>query len=359
MNIDLPAKIVIDRAIESKIDAVLSELKLGKKCLIICDSNVLDIGKKIRSSLKSFDAKMVAPTSMEMDYMKKLAEVITGFDFTIAIGGGRITDTCKYSSFLAKKPWVAFPTVLSHDGIMSSRAIIDSAGEKTSVEAKEPAAIFADIDVLKNSPYRYTAAGAGDCIANISAVEDWRLAEEAGKEDYQTLTAELALLSAKAVINHATEIKQRTDHGLEVLVWSLICSGFAMNIQGSSRPASGSEHNFSHSLNKIMMNSQVDAQKPKPLHGEQVAIGAMIMMHLHDSGSILSGSSVEYDWKVIKLAMQELGLPTTAEELGVSDEEMIRALVEAREVRDRYTILDEKNLDERDAEKILKKLGII
>ena len=46
-----------------------------------------------------------------------------------------------------------------------------------------------------------------------------------------------------------------------------------MSIAGSSRPASGSEHMFSHALDRIA---------PKPaLHGEQCGVGTIMMMYLH------------------------------------------------------------------------------
>jgi len=381
MNVELPRRIMIEKDIAGKIDSALHEMNLGKKCLIICDKHLIEIGKKIRSSL-TFETQMVASSSMDVEFLKKLSQVMRNFDFTLAIGGGRTIDAAKYSSTLANKPWIAFPTVLSHDGIVSSRAVVDTNGEKTSVNATEPAAIFADIDILKNSPYRYTAAGAGDCLANISAVEDWKLAERAGKDEYQTIVGELALLSAKAIVNHATEIKECTEHGIEMLMWSLICSGFAMNIHGSSRPASGSEHNFSHALDKITSNTNfeeraIDNKKTssmitssegasnRPLHGEQCALGTMIMTYLQgESGPVLSMrkglfSRKEFDWHKIRDVMQVLELPTTARELGVDEYSLIRALVEARNVRDRYTILNEKNIDSSEAERILRRLGII
>ncbi len=62
---------------------------------------------------------------------------------------------------------------------------------------------------------------------------------------------------------------------------SLFSSGMAISIAGSSRPASGSEHKFSHALDKI-------AKKPA-LHGEQCGVGTIMMMSLHGG-----------DWEVIK-----------------------------------------------------------
>ena len=62
----------------------------------------------------------------------------------------------------------------------------------------------------------------------------------------------------------------------------MISSGMAISIAGNSRPASGSEHKFSHALDMIA---------PKPaLHGEQCGVGTIMMMYLHGG----DGNQSEY-----------------------------------------------------------------
>jgi glycerol-1-phosphate dehydrogenase [NAD(P)+] len=170
-------------------------------------------------------------------------------------------------------------------------------------------------------------------------VLDWRLAAKKKNDRYDPIAAELALIGPKVVSEYYEMIRSTTLEGLDALAWALIYSGFSMNIYESSRPASGSEHNFSHAL---------DALGSKALHGEQVALGTIISVHLHGG-----------NWKQIAHLMYKLGLPTSAKTIGISEDILIQALVNAKNVRDRYTILNEKNLDEKQAKKILKKLGII
>jgi glycerol-1-phosphate dehydrogenase [NAD(P)+] len=112
-----------------------------------------------------------------------------------------------------------------------------------------------------------------------------------------------------------------------------------MNIYGSSRPCSGSEHNVSHALE--MLGS-------KALHGEQVALATI-------ATTCLQGG----DWKNIVNVLKKLKLPTTAKDLGVDRKLMIQALAKARDIRDRYTVLNQVRLDEKRAEEILAKVGII
>lgn len=44
-------------------------------------------------------------------------------------------------------------------------------------------------------------------------------------------------------------------------------------------------------------------------------------------------------WRAIRQALDSIDAPTTADELGVSDDEVLEALTTAHEIRDRYTIL--------------------
>jgi glycerol-1-phosphate dehydrogenase [NAD(P)+] len=207
------------------------------------------------------------------------------------------------------------------------------------VQACEPSAIIADLETISKAPYRLIASGFGDLVSNISAVEDWKIADRAGKEKYSMLIGELSLLSAKSVIAHTKEIKKMDYHGLEVQLWSLICSGFAMNLHGSSRPCSGSEHNFAHALDMLGCNV---------LHGDACGLGTIV-------STCLQGG----DWQTIKDVLQVAGLPVTAKEIEIDKSVLIEALVRARSIRERYTVLDEKKLAKKSAEDVLKKVGII
>ena len=66
------------------------------------------------------------------------------------------------------------------------------------------------------------------------------------------------------------------------------------------------------------------------------------------------------DYNRIKRALQRAGAPTTAEELGISENNLITALIKAKEVRpDRYTILNEIEIDKKKAREILTSVGVI
>jgi len=112
-------------------------------------------------------------------------------------------------------------------------------------------------------------------------------------------------------------------------------------VAGSSRPASGAEHLFSHQLDRIAPG--------KAMHGEQVGVGTIIMMHLHGG-----------DWLEIRDALQKLGAPTTARQLGISKDKLLQALTTCHTLRpERYTILGEAGINQEAALRACKKTGVL
>jgi glycerol-1-phosphate dehydrogenase [NAD(P)+] len=130
-------------------------------------------------------------------------------------------------------------------------------------------------------------------------------------------------MTAEMLVGNADSIKQGLEESAWIVVKALVSSGVAMSIAGSSRPASGAEHLFSHRL---------DALEPGgALHGHQVGVGAIMTEYLH--------SGTEGQWRDVRDALSSIGAPTTAGELGIDDETVIEALTTAHTIRDRYTIL--------------------
>jgi glycerol-1-phosphate dehydrogenase [NAD(P)+] len=186
------------------------------------------------------------------------------------------------------------------------------------------------------------ASGCADVISNLSAVKDWELAHRLKNEEFSTFAASLSETSSKLLLHKAEDIRS----GLEEAVWQavkcMIVSGVAMSVAGNTRPASGSEHMFSHMLDRIAPG--------KALHGEQCGVGAIMMMYLHG----------EDDWEEIRDFLRIIGAPINAKELRIPKKKIIQALIEAQKIRpDRYTILGEQGLTQDAAKRLAKITGVI
>ncbi len=314
--------------------------------ILVHDSITWDIaGKEIVDLLQDSDISsqhycIKRPTIEEAKNVSSLA-LDAQASYILGVGGGSVIDVAKLSSKIARLPFVSIPTNASHDGIASMRASLLERDKKKSFEANPPIAVIADLAIIAKAPFRFLAAGSGDAIANKTAVLDWELAHRLKGERIGEYPRVLADMAAEHVIRDSNLVSRGDLIAAKIVTKALITSSIAMCLAGSSRPASGSEHLFSHALDRIL--------KRPALHGEQTALGSILMMYLHGG-----------DWQRIRGALETIGAPTTAQAAGIPDEKIIEALLIAHTIRpERYTILGSTGLTEQAAREAAEITGII
>ncbi len=342
---ELPRNVVIGKDSLEKVGETCDKLELKKNAIIVCDPITKKVaGERVGDILSDHDYKVDIEEITEADQktVDRISETITGnTGFLLGVGGGKSIDVAKYSSHLAEIPFLSIPTASSHDGIASGRASIERNGNKISVGAQSPLALIADTGIISDGPNRLMSAGCGDIISNATAVKDWRLARRLRNEDFSHYAANLSLMTSDILINNVDNIRPGLQESAWQVIKALVSSSVAMSIAGSSRPASGSEHKFSHALDEI-------AEEPA-LHGEQCGVGTIIMMYLHGD-----------DWRKIKNALQAVDAPTTARGLELEEDEVIQALMHAPEIRpERYTILGNRKMNRDAAEEAARETGVI
>lgn len=343
-TMELPRLIKIGERNIDEFGSFLYSLNKSKKVSLISGTNVQKIlRKKIEKSLNLKKIQYIWHTSKDnqIESLNQIQKNVKkdNSDLVIGIGGGRSVDSAKMISYNLGKPFVSLPTAASHDGMASPFVSVKS-DKPHSIVASAPLGVFVDIDIIRKAPQKLLASGCGDLIANIIAVRDWQLGHEKTGEYYGRYSADLALMSAKIVMENSGYYAK---NGLDarVIVEALISAGVASCIAGSSRPCSGAEHLFSHALDKIAPG--------KGLHGEKCGIGSIMMAKLQGQ-----------DWKKIAQTLKDVGAPTTAKQIGLKSDEIITALIIAQELRpERYTILKEIEMTERKASDLAKTTKVI
>ena len=352
-----PREVIVGHNTTDQIKGMCRRITRSKNALIVVDKNTKKIsGDKIAkilsgasyeintivisSPIMQKDVHVAWPTMKEVNSVVKAAEKYES-EFLMGVGGGSVIDVTKLAAYELSQLFVSVPTSAAHDGMASPRAALKDKKGSVSKTAVSPMAILADTEIISKAPYRMLASGCADVISNLSAVKDWELAHRLKNEEFSTFAASLSETSAKLLLYKAEDIRS----GLEEAVWQavkcMITSGVAMSVADTTRPASGSEHMFSHVLDRIAPG--------KALHGEQCGVGAIMMMYLHGE-----------DWEEIRNFLKTIGAPTTAKELRIPKKKIVEALLNAQKIRpERYTILGEQGLTYDAAKKLAKITDVI
>jgi glycerol-1-phosphate dehydrogenase [NAD(P)+] len=341
-----PRQVLAGHGVLRRLPRVVEDLGYRKRCLIITGDRTFRIaGERINSMIARLGLRTRTEIAGDatLENLHAICTSARSFkpEVIIGVGGGSKIDLGKMAAKECGADFISVPTSASHDGIASPRVSIKKEGRPLSMEGVMPMAIVADTAVISKAPYRMLAAGCADVVSNSTALLDWELAVRKGGELFSTTAAALSRYACESIMASAQRIRGNDETSAWLAVRPIIASGLAMGAAGSSRPASGSEHLFSHALDAITRTGA--------LHGEQCGVGAIMMMALHGGG-----------WERIRDTLLALGCPVSAEGLGVPEKDIVSALVAARTVRKgRYTILDVKRLDRNSARKLARTTGVI
>lgn len=244
-----------------------------------------------------------------------------GVTTAVAVGGGRVIDTVKLAAARTGVDFVSVPTAVSNDGISSPVAsLMGKDGTRASHAARMPCGIIVDVAAISSASETAIRAGVGDLVSNLTACLDWRLADTQAGEQYDAFAAMIAESAARPILD-LDEL--RSPESYELVAQGLLLSGLAMAAAGTSRPCSGAEHLISHAL-----DSQLGSDAA--LHGEQVALGCLIAAAAHEWSQT----------PILLRTFHRLGLPTAPEDLGMSRDQLVDAVLVAPDMRpDRWTIL--------------------
>lgn len=331
-----------------------------------------------------------------------IGELMTTFpldtDLVLAVGSGTINDLCKFISHRMKTDYIIFASAPSMDGFVSTGAALMLRHVKTTLNCHGPAAVIGDTAILAAAPMNLIAAGMGDTLGKYTCLLDWKISHIVNGEYYCSNVAEMVETALKTVNEQHEKVLMRDPSAIKALTEALILTGVAMSFIGNSRPASGCEHHLSHYWE---MKSLLAGKTPA-LHGAQVGVGSILCLRLYhrlseqtpdfencslrvydyskwkDSISQYYGAAANEiialedkaqkndpaarnkrlaiiqdkwpqichlihsslpDTKEMEKLLQSFNAPINPTQIGISGNDIFSAVIAAKEVRDRYTLL--------------------
>lgn len=320
-----------------------------------------------------------------------------GIAAAVAVGSGTINDLTKFACHQTNVAAAVVATAASMNGYTSACAALLEDGIKLSIPCRPPHITILPIDLLCSAPPPMAAAGFADLRSRPVSGADWYLGHRLLGTPYDVSALSLVAVADDLASAALDGLSQRTPQSMATLASGLVVSGMAMDIAGTSAPSSGGEHLVSHYLDMFHFT----AGGPHDLHGCQVGVATLAMAQLYEGLLRLSMSSLQpaplLPWDVVQPGLAEhfgplwvsvepvarqvhgdaaqraarvtqlrrnwpetarnlrsllgseptstsdlcrAGAPVRFAELGVSAEGARAALLHARYVRARYTILD-------------------
>lgn len=234
---------------------MFTELFPGKKAVVVADTNTWKVaGAKVDSvleaaSLKAADAFIFDDPDLyaEWGFVLQLKAYLEKIDaIAVAVGSGVINDLTKYVSFELGRPYMIVGTAASMDGYTAYGASISIDGNKQTLDCPAPKGMILDPVVSAEAPKELVASGYADLIAKVPAGADWMIADVLDIEKIDPFTWDLVQMKLRASLSDPDGAAAGDVAATEALAEGLIMSGFAMQALLSSRPASGTEHQYSH-----------------------------------------------------------------------------------------------------------------
>lgn len=259
----------------------------GRPALVVADANTLRAaGQAVLDALcgagrepAALHVFRQADFHAEHRFVALLEEKLRGTQAVpIAVGAGSLNDVVKLAAHRTQRPYLCVPTAASMDGYTAFGASITFEASKQTFSCPAPAAVVADLDVVRLAPGEMNSWGYADLAAKFTAGADWILADALGVEPIHPEAWSIVQSRLRSLLAAPAEVREADPTALRLLLEGLLLGGFAMQAAKSSRAASGSEHQFSH-----LWDMQRHTHKGvSPAHGLKVGIGTLAIIALYE-----------------------------------------------------------------------------
>lgn len=178
--------------------------------------------------------------------IKILAELDNQPATFVSVGSGTLTDMVRFVAYRAKSDFISLPSAPSMDGYAALGSSLTLNGMKQTVNSRPPIAILADLPTLAQSPRDMIAAGFGDLFGKFTALADWAMGGLIINDRYVPDIADWVAQGLKRCVGLIDHLEEQWEENIQALIDAQLEVGLCMLETGNSRPASGSEHSCSH-----------------------------------------------------------------------------------------------------------------
>lgn len=298
----------------------MSSLSLGKKALLITDSNVGEIyGDRVQESLEQAGFQVAVAQIPAGEKSKTLEQAAALYDIAfrhgldrncpvIALGGGVVGDLAGFvaATYMRGVPFVQVPTTLlaQVDSSVGGKVAVNHPQGKNIIGAfYQPKMVLIDVDTLQSLSRRELIAGLAEVI-KYGVIWD---------ADF------FAWLE-----RNITQILSREPAALETIIETCCKIKAAVVAQDETEQGRRAILNYGHTIGHAVESL---AGYGTYLHGEAVAIGMVVAARI----SVNQGFLVQDDYQRIKQLIQSAGLPIEMPG-GLNNNEIIECIYHDKKV---------------------------
>lgn len=252
----------------------------GAPAVVVADANTFEAaGRRVAEALGASVHLLETPARPKptVEAGRAIAEAMGGA-VPVAVGSGVINDLTKFAAHALGRRYLCVPTAASMDGYASAGAPLSEGGFKKTIPCRAPLAIVADLSVIAAAPARMSGWGYGDLAGKAPAGGDWIVADALGVEPIDEAAWPMVQGGLAGWLASPEAVRGGDPAALAGLFDGLTLSGLAMEAHGTSRPASGADHQIAHvwEMEGLSLGGEPVA------HGACVSVGCLAALALFD-----------------------------------------------------------------------------
>jgi len=340
-------EIIIERGASDKVLEVARKYMKDNNVMVVADCHTWEVlGEKVTAQLTDggvnvrtlvFPDKHLFPNANTIGHLLiEASDESQPVSLMIAVGSGTLNDVTRLVSGRLGLPYIIVGTAPSMDGYAGNSSPTICRGNKISFYSHYPSAIIADTDIMAQAPEIMISAGFGDVVGKYVALADWILGRDYLDEYYCPFLAKFMANAVEKCVASIDGVAARDPEAIKGQLEALCLAGLAMGLGNTTRPASGSEHQMTHFCDLDCIANGRDY----PLHGNTVGVSTIATLRIFE---LARADGLTDLWtpavKDVIGLYEKINAPTRPEQLNLSNELWRRAIMEAKDLRDRMGIL--------------------